>query len=133
VRIVLDTNVLIAAFIARGMCSELLEHCVRHHKLVTSEFILNEFREKLTGKFKFTSEEADAAAALLLTRMIVVDPAGLVSPVCRDRDDDNVLATAVAGNCDCIITGDKDLLVLQRFSGIDIVSPRDFLEYEATH
>ena len=132
-RIVLDTNVLIAAFITRGVCSELLEHCVRQHELVTSDFILNEFREKLTGNIKFTFEEAGAAAALLLTRTIVVDPAGLASPICRDPDDDNVLATAVAGSCDCIITGDKDLLVLQRFSGIDITSPRDFLEYEAAH
>jgi putative PIN family toxin of toxin-antitoxin system len=131
--LVLDTNVLIAAFIARGVCSDLLEHCVRQHKLVTSEFILNEFREKLTSKFKFTSVEADSAAALLLTRMVVVDPAELPSPTCRDPDDDNVLATAVAGNCDCIITGDRDLLVLQRFSGVDIVSPSDFLEYEAKH
>lgn len=132
-RLVLDTNVLIAAFIARGVCGDLLEHCVRQHKLVTSEFILNEFREKLTSKFKFTSVEADSAAALLLTRMVVVDPAELPSPTCRDPDDDNVLATAVAGNCDCIITGDRDLLVLQRFSGVDIVSPSDFLEYEAKH
>jgi putative PIN family toxin of toxin-antitoxin system len=131
--LVLDTNVLIAAFIARGVCGDLLEHCVRQHKLVTSEFILNEFREKLTSKFKFTSVEADSAAALLLTRMVVVDPAELPSPTCRDPDDDNVLATAVAGNCDCIITGDRDLLVLQRFSGVDIVSPSDFLEYEAKH
>jgi len=100
---------------------------------MTSEFILNEFRETLTGKFNFTSEEADAAAALLLTRMVVVNPTGLFSPICRDPDDDNVLATAAAGNCDCIVTGDKDLLVLRRFSGIDIVSPGDFLEYEASH
>ena len=57
-KIALDTNVLIAAFIARGVCNDLLEHCVRRHELVTSEFILNEFREKLTGKFKFTHEEA---------------------------------------------------------------------------
>ena len=39
-KIVLDTNVLIAAFIARGVCSDLLEHCARQHTLVTSEFIL---------------------------------------------------------------------------------------------
>lgn len=110
------------------MCSEL-----RHHALVTSEFILNEFREKLTGRFKFTSEEGDTAVALLLTRMVVVDPTGFSSAICRDPDGDDVLATAAAGNCDCIITGDKGLLVLQRFSGVDIVSPGDFLEYEATH
>jgi len=41
-RVVLDTNVLIAAFIARGICSAVLEHCVRQHTLVTSDFILNQ-------------------------------------------------------------------------------------------
>ena len=130
-RVVLDTNVLIAAFIARGVCSDLLEHCVRRHELVASEFILNEFREKLRGKFKFTPEEAEAAVALLLTRMLIVEPTGLNAPVCRDKDDDNIIAVAISGDCDCVITGDNDLLVLQRFSGIDIVSPKDFLEYEA--
>ena len=52
--------------------------------------------------------------------------------MCRDPDDDEIIATAVAGNCDFIITGDKDLLVVQRFSGIEIVSPREFLEYESS-
>jgi uncharacterized protein len=131
-RVVLDTNVLIAAFIARGVCSDLLEYCVRRHERVTSELILNEFREKLTGKFKFTPEEAEAAVALLLTRMLIVEPTSLDAPVCRDKDEDNIIAVATSGGCDCIITGDKDLLVLQRFSGIDILGPKDFLEYEAT-
>lgn len=131
-RVVLDTNVLIAAFIARGVCSDLLEHCIRRHELVTSAFILNEFREKLTGKFKFTPEEAEVAAALLLTRMLIVEPTSLDVPVCRDKDDDNIIAVVISGNCDCIITGDKDLLVLQRFNGINILGPKDFLEYEAT-
>jgi len=48
-----NTNVLIAAFITRGVCSDVLEHCVRRHVLVTSEFILNEFCEKLIHKFKY--------------------------------------------------------------------------------
>jgi putative PIN family toxin of toxin-antitoxin system len=90
------------------------------------------FREKLTGKFKFTPEEAEAAVALLLTRMLIVEPTSLGAPVCRDKDDDNIIAVAISGGCGCIITGDKDLLVLQRFSGIDILGPKDFLEYEAT-
>ena len=47
-KIVLDTNVLIAALIARGVCHELLEHCVLRHTLFTSDFILNETHEKLT-------------------------------------------------------------------------------------
>ena len=51
-RVLLDTNVLIAAFIAHGFCHELLEHCARQHTLVTSDFVLGEFRDKLTDKFK---------------------------------------------------------------------------------
>lgn len=50
-KILLDTNVLIAALIARGVCHELLEHCARRHKLVTSDFILDEVRNKLIQKF----------------------------------------------------------------------------------
>ena len=129
-RIVLDTNVLIAAFIARGVCHQLLEHCVSHHELVTSEFILAELREKLVDKFNYTAEVTDDVIALLRSRMEVVVPEALDAPVCRDPDDDNILATAVSGNGQCIITGDKDLLVLKRFQRIDILAPNAFLAYE---
>jgi uncharacterized protein len=131
VRILLDTNVLIAALIARGLCHELLEYCVQRHKLVTSEFVLGELREKLIDKFKYTSEMADEAVRLFRSRMEVVTPTGLDNPVCRDADDDNILATASSGNCDFIITGDKDLLVLQAFGEVKIVSPGDFQKLES--
>jgi len=65
VKIVLDTNVLIAALIARGVCHELLEHCVLRHTLLTSNFILNETHEKLTKKFGFAADLADEAVSLL--------------------------------------------------------------------
>ena len=48
-KVLLDTNVLIAAFIARGSCAELLEHCVRRHELFTSQWILEEFRRNLVS------------------------------------------------------------------------------------
>jgi putative PIN family toxin of toxin-antitoxin system len=130
VRIVLDTNVLIAAFIARGVCHQLLEYCVRNHDLVTSEFILDEVRKKLVEKFKYTAEAADEVVRLLRSRMEVVTPAPLDDPICRDADDDNILAAAATGNCVCLITGDKDLLVLKSFQDIDIISPSDFQSYE---
>lgn len=129
-RILLDANVLIAAFISRGICSELLEHCVQTHELITSLFILNEFRGKMTTKFKFTLDESNAAINLLRTKMLIVEPVQLDSRISRDEDDDNILATAIAGNCDCIITGDKDLLVLRTFNGIAIIKPADFSVYE---
>jgi putative PIN family toxin of toxin-antitoxin system len=60
-RVVLDTNVLIAAFITHGLCSTLLEHCFQLHELVTSEFILSEFREKLIKKFQFDYQNVTKA------------------------------------------------------------------------
>lgn len=129
-RIVLDTNVLIAAFIARGACHDLLEHCILRHSLATSEFILAELKEKLIEKFGFTAKRAAEVDALLRSRMELVVPTGLASSVCRDPDDDNILAAAAAGNCECIVTGDKDLLVLKQVGNIVIVSPAEFPNHE---
>jgi putative PIN family toxin of toxin-antitoxin system len=128
VRIVFDTNVLIAALIARGTCHELLEHCVVRHELITSDFILDELREKLIEKFKYPDAMADEAITVLRSRMKVITPSPLEIPVCRDADDDNILAVAVAVSCDCIVTGDKDLLVLNPYQAVAILTPRAFLE-----
>jgi putative PIN family toxin of toxin-antitoxin system len=130
-RVVLDTNVLIAALISRGVCADLLEHCVLHYQLVSSEHILGELREHLAGKFKYSSEDADEAAGLLRMRLELVSPGVLAQPVCRDPDDDLILATATAGSARCIITGDKDLLVIQRFQAVEILRPTQFADFEA--
>ncbi len=128
--LVLDTNVLIAAFIAKGFCHTPVEQCLRMHSVITSEFILNELREKLTGKFKHSDADATAVEMLLRSRMRVVDPTPLESNVCCDPDDDMVLATALTGKAACIITGDKDLLTLKKFGEIHIISPSEFEAYE---
>ncbi|MHB1942751.1 MAG: putative toxin-antitoxin system toxin component, PIN family [Acidiferrobacteraceae bacterium] len=129
-RILLDTHVLIAAFITRGACSELLEHCARNHTLVSSTALLGELEEKLAGKLEFTHSETREVLVLLQSKMELVQPAVLEAPVCRDPDDDVVLATAVAGACDCVVTGDQDLLVLERFRNISILAPTDFWRHE---
>ena len=111
-RIVLDTNVLIAAFITRGACSDLFEHCVRQHQLIISDFILNELRHHLSGKFKYSEQAVEEVTSLLKSKIELVVPTALELAVCRDPDDDFILGTAIAGNAECIVTGDKDLLVI---------------------
>lgn len=128
--LVLDTNVLIAAFIAKGFCHILVEQCLQVHSVITSEFILNELREKLTEKFKYSDADAIAVELLLRSRMRVVEPKPLESSLCRNSDDDMVLATALIGNAVCIITGDRDLLTLKKFGDIDILAPSEFEAYE---
>lgn len=61
-RVLLDTNVLIAAFITHGTCSDLFEHCIRQHEIVISKFILDELENHLRKKFKFP--EADVRETL---------------------------------------------------------------------
>jgi uncharacterized protein len=129
-RLLLDTNVLIAAFISRGTCHELLAHCIYNHAPVISRALLREFQQKLITKFHYSQKDARAAASLIASRFEIVTAAALARPVSRDPDDDAVVATAVAGGCRCIVTGDKDLLVLKRYEEIEILSPAEFWKYE---
>ena len=129
-KIVLDTNVLIAAFITHGTCNELLEHCAHNHEVVLSAFIIDEFFQKLTGKFDFTRDEANNAVKLLKSRFEIRIPIQLPQQICRDPDDDKIIGTALAGRCECIVTGDKDLLALQHANGIHIISPSKFWAFE---
>ncbi len=130
-RLVLDTNVLIAAFVARGVCAELLEHCVREHELITSTAILDEVRRNLVAKVKVTAAQADQTVRLLRSRLVAVEPVTFDAQVCRDADDDLVLGTAVAGRAEALVTGDRDLLDLGSFRDIPIVSPRGFWAFES--
>ena len=129
-KIVLDTNVLIAAFITHGTCNELLEHCAVNHEVILSGFILGELKDKLVRKFGFTTHEADSAAQLLTSRCALVTPLALTEPICRDSDDDKIIGTALAGDCECIVTGDKDLLDLGQVKGVSMISPSDFWAME---
>jgi len=72
---------------------------------------------------------ADEIRAELESDVEVVEPARLPRPVCRDKDDDWVLATALAGRAEVIVSGDKNLLTIKEFQGIKILSPRQFVEW----
>jgi uncharacterized protein len=130
VTLVLDTNVLVAALVARGVCSDLLEHCVRSHTVVSSPALLDELREVLTRKFRQRDADVRAAVALFAEAFTLVTPPALDRSVCRDPGDDLVLTTALAGRCAAIITGDQDLLVLDPFQQIRILAPAAFWPWE---
>jgi putative PIN family toxin of toxin-antitoxin system len=127
VTIVLDTNVLVAALVANGLCRELVHRTIRLRILATSEALLQELETTVRDKFDLTPPVA-AFLDLFRASTEVVDPKPLPAPICRDETDDVVLATAVAAEADVIVTGDQDLLVLGSYQDISIVSPRSFLE-----
>jgi len=126
VKAVFDTNVIVAGLVAEGLCREILEIHVPEHDAVLSEALWDELLRTLKRKFRLT---ADDLPVLPLYRQHAewCEPATLPEPVCRDPDDDVVLATALAGGAEAIVTGDADLLTLGRYSGIEIISPREFV------
>ena len=130
-RILIDTNVLVSAFTAHGVCSELLEHCARQHTLVISEYILEELKEVLQSpKFELSHQEAMQVAHLMRTRARIVFPKEVSSHACSDSDDLPILGSAIVDGCQCLITGDKGLLKIKQYQNIDIISPSNFWRYE---
>jgi putative PIN family toxin of toxin-antitoxin system len=94
VRLVLDTNVLIAAFAARGLCHSILELCIDRHEVFLSEALLAELRGNLARKLKLPEEQQRQIEAFLVEIGHVESPKPLAEAVCRDPDDDLILALA---------------------------------------
>jgi putative PIN family toxin of toxin-antitoxin system len=131
VKAVIDTNVLIAGLLWRGPSHALLEHLrAGTMSLVTSPALLAELADVI-GRSKFdailkrtnTSREDSLSEVRQLAEVIVPPP--LPAPVCRDPDDDQVLALALAAKVELIVSGDNDLLSLGGFEGIPIVAPAE--------
>jgi putative PIN family toxin of toxin-antitoxin system len=126
VRVVFDTNVLISALVFGGLPRALLIRVFRGEvTLVTSSVLLNELEEVLVVRFAHDASLARTVRAEIELLAEVVEARELAR-VARDRDDDAVLAAAIAGKASAIVTGDRDLLVLVEHEGFRIVTPRDF-------
>jgi len=125
---VFDTNILASAFTSpRGAPRALLEYALHGDvQLVTSPALLDEFEDCLVDVFRYERRMAAATRSAIEDIALVVEPAS-VPQVCRDPDDDHVLAAGVTGRAEYIVTRDKDLLTLGSYEGIPIVEPAPFL------
>lgn len=127
-RVLLDTNVLVAAVLFGGLPRRLLDAALQgRFVLVTGVELLDEFEDVLLDRFGFDRSAARLVRAEMDTIAELAQPRDL-PPVSRDLDDDLVLATADAGAAEVIVTGDKDLLVLEAHRGVPILTPRQFTE-----
>jgi putative PIN family toxin of toxin-antitoxin system len=107
----------------------LLRQVVKDHTLLFSAAQLDEFkrvmvRPKIKGRILPLHQEELLEA--LGHDGVLVDVVSKVV-VCRDPDDDHLLALSKDGNADILITGDEDLLVLKKFGNTRILSPAEFL------
>lgn len=127
-RVVLDTNVLLAAIATHGLCQALVTLIYREHVVVLSEHILGEVARHYHRKFKATKAQAAAVVAVLRANSHIVEPVTVPLGTVRDKDDLPVLGTAVAGSAAVIVTGDQELLALALFRDVAVLSPRDFYD-----
>jgi putative PIN family toxin of toxin-antitoxin system len=129
-KVFIDTNVLIAAYISHAACYDIYDRCLDKHIVYSSEFVRQELFGKLVKKFRLAEEKVQWAYNHHCMHTILVTEARLLNSICRDTDDDHILAAAIKADVDCIISGDQDLLSLKKVHGIPIISPRDFWKFE---
>ena len=125
-KIVLDSNVIIAAFAARGLCDALFESCLGNHDIILCEEILSEIANNLKRKISLPGDVILQILQLLRSHATLVTPQKVDIKACRDKKDLMVLGSAIAGKVQYVITGDKDLLSVGKFKDIKIVDPRTF-------
>ena len=125
-RVCLDTNVLLAAFATRGLCADVLRSVLAEHELVVGEVILAELRKALTSKLKLPAGHLQAIDAVFAPFQIIPKPSEPSPLPIRDPADRWIVATAVAGKADVLVTGDHDLLAIQADSPVRILEPRAF-------
>ena len=127
-RVLLDSNVWLAILTTDGQCRRMWRQARDVSQIYASPDILGEIEEKLRLKFGFHPRHAHLLAAFVRRQTKPVTVTGAPPKICRDADDDFILAAAVKAGCDYLVTGDKDLLVLRKVSGLNIVTPREFAE-----
>jgi putative PIN family toxin of toxin-antitoxin system len=139
---VLDTNLLISYLLTYrppiAKAEQLGGSALIDHHLALDDFVLVTAPELLAELDRVlmypklrryhTDEERTRFVALVMALSEVVDLPDRISRICRDPDDDRVIACAVVGEADVIVIGDDDLLALERVGGIPILTAAQFLE-----
>lgn len=133
-RVVLDTNVLVSGLIGVGGPPRAIVDgwLAGSFVLVTSLYLIDELRHvlnypRIAQRLHLRTAETAAIFTALSDRAEIVRDEPVLGGATRDPKDDAVLACAVAGAADLIVSGDQDLLVLGRYRDIPIITPQQFL------
>lgn len=133
-RLVLDTNVVVSALVWGGTPYKLLQAATDGDiELVTSPVLLSELRgvlarEHLASRLAKQRSSVEQAINLYGELAISVTPLNTPRAVPRDKDDDHVIAAAIAAGADLVVSGDADLLSVGTYEGIPIVSAAGAVE-----
>lgn len=125
----LDTNVLVSAFASRGLCADLVQYVLVEHDLLVGEVVLVELERVLLGRIKVPKQAVADIERLLRDQYLVRKPGLHLSLGLRDADDEWIVASALAGKADALVTGDADILDEKNLIPLPVYSPRQFWEH----
>jgi putative PIN family toxin of toxin-antitoxin system len=130
VKIVIDTNVFISGIFFSGPPYQILKAWQNQKlQIIISLDILNEyFRVSEELSVQFPKVDLPPILELITTKAELIEAAPLDESVCDDPDDDKFFACAIAGGADRIVSGDKHLLKMSGYQGIEVVRPRQFVD-----
>ena len=131
-RFVFDTNAVVSAVLLRASVPrQAFDRAIRLGKLLVSRATIEELNEVLRRKGfdKYVLEEERFEFLTALVREAVLVEVTENINECRDPKDDKFLELAVSGKAASIVSGDADLISLQPFRGILVLTPRQFLDY----
>lgn len=124
-KIVLDTNILVSALLFKGELARIVDLWKKGRIMpVFSRETFEEFRTVLEcQKFSLTGQEIKLIIEEeVLPYFEVIEITDDIKRICRDADDDNFLACALSASADFIVTGDKDLLDLDKYKSVRIIN-----------
>jgi putative PIN family toxin of toxin-antitoxin system len=128
-RVVIDTNVIISAYLGGALEPILQAFKGGKFKLIISKVILDEYLDVLMRpKFKIRQEELDDLISLLIIKTEFVTPTSAVNVIQADPSDDKFLEAALEANATSIVSGDNHLLELKTFRGIPILTAHEFID-----
>ncbi len=128
---VLDANIVVSAvLLPRSLTRKVFDKALAEGDIVVSEAVVNELDEVLRRPRlnKYIHEEERIQFLMMLLRESRLVRVDRTVTDCRDPKDNKYLELALESGADCILSGDKDLLVLHPYHGIPILTPRQFLE-----
>jgi putative PIN family toxin of toxin-antitoxin system len=125
VRVALDTNVLVSAVATRGLCADIFNLVLAEHELILGATVLRELQRVLRQKLRIPADTIREYDELLRREAVVVAKAKALPVAIRDESDIPVLAEAVEGGAEVLVSGDRDLLDIADKSPIRIVTPRE--------
>lgn len=123
-----DTNVLVSAIATRGLCADIVNAALAEHQVIIGPTVLAELQQVLLRKLRLPTAIVEEADGFMRLHATVVAAGAELAIQGLDQNDSAVLAEAIAGNADVLVTGDQDLIRLGDQSRTRILSPRGFWE-----